>query len=231
MTAGANPTASSGGSDGSPGIWGAYSASIVPGVYALLACAAWLSSPGANGIGIVEIVSAIALAALAIAIPVMKLQVGNRQDYFGGLGLVFIGLFALWAARDLPGMRGFAFGPGTAPRGFGIILLLLGAGIGLSGLLVVGSTVEKFAVRGPLFIVASTFAFAASIRPLGLVFASFVSIVISAAATTEVRWVETIIWAAVLTLFCCLLFPVGLNLPLQLWPNGYDPIQFLRSMR
>ena len=34
-----------------------------------------------------------------------------------------------------------------------------------------------------------------------------------------IRWIETIIWAAVLTLFCSLLFPYGLNLPLQLWPR------------
>ena len=30
--------------------------------------------------------------------------------------LVLVALFALWAGSDLPGMRGFAFGPGTAPR-------------------------------------------------------------------------------------------------------------------
>jgi putative tricarboxylic transport membrane protein len=157
----------------------------------------------------------------------MRLGVGNRQDYFGGLALIAIGLFALWASRDLPGMRGFAFGPGTAPRGFAIILVLLGVGIGLGGLFTKGPDVEKFGIRGPLLIVASTFVFALSIRPLGLVFASFVSIVVSAFATTEVRWLETVIWAAVLTLFCALLFPWGLNLPLQLWPNGFDPMHLL----
>ena len=42
---------------------------------------------------------------------------------------------------------------------------------------------------------------------------------VSAYATEEIRWVETLIWCAVLTLFCSLLFPYGLNLPLQLWPR------------
>jgi len=230
MTAGANPTATDGGSGGPLGdLWRAYSASLVPFAYAILGCVAWWTTTSASsGVGAIEIGCAVVLAALAIAIPVLGLKIGNRQDYFGGLALIAIGLFALWASRDLPGMRGFAFGPGTAPRGFAIILVVLGAGIGLGGLLTSGPNVERFAVRGPLLIIISICVFAASIRTLGLVFASFVSIVVSAAGTTEVRWVETVIWSAVLTLFCALLFPWGLNLPLQLWPNGWDPMQLLR---
>ena len=49
--------------------------------------------------------------------------------------------------------------------------------------------------------------------------ASFVSLIVSSTATHEVRWIETLIWAVVLTVFCSLLFPYGLNLPLQLWPR------------
>ena len=64
--------------------------------------------------------------ALAIAVSALQLPIGSRQDYFGGLGLVALALFALWASRDLPGMRGFAFGPGTAPRMFAIMLGLIG---------------------------------------------------------------------------------------------------------
>jgi putative tricarboxylic transport membrane protein len=79
--------------------------------------------------------------------------------------------------------------------------------------------ISRFAARGPVFITAATLIFAVTVRPLGLVIASFVSIMVSAAGTHEVRWIETIIWAAVLTLFCSLLFPYGLNLPLQLWPR------------
>ena len=46
------------------------------------------------------------------------LPLRNPKDFFGGALLVGLGLFALWASSDLPGMRGFAFGPGTAPRLF-----------------------------------------------------------------------------------------------------------------
>ena len=49
------------------------------------------------------------------------------QDFVGGLVLVAVAAFALWASSDLQGMRGFSFGAGTAPRMFGVLLLLLGA--------------------------------------------------------------------------------------------------------
>ena len=63
-----------------------------------------------------------------IAVAVLTLFVRFRapQDYFGGIVLVAIGLFALWASSDLQGMHGFSFGAGTAPRMFAV--LLVGAG-------------------------------------------------------------------------------------------------------
>jgi putative tricarboxylic transport membrane protein len=146
-------------------------------------------------------------------------KITARQDFFGGLGLIALALFALWASRDLPGMRGFAFGPGTAPRMFSIMLGLMGVVVALTGVFTKGPPVGRVGIRGPVFILASVYIFAFGIRPLGLVITSFLSIFVSAFATSEVRWLESMIWAAVLTLFCSLLFPWGLNLPLPLWPT------------
>jgi putative tricarboxylic transport membrane protein len=199
----------------------------------------------------------------------------SPRDFWGGIGLIVLAVFALWASSDLPGMRGFAFGPGTAPRMFAYCLLGLGVAVSLVGLFSDGEPPEQFAnsgpfgasvlllvliplsffstrisgilpgvaadvvyaavtavvvvglafplmriaPRGPLFITAATIVFAVTVRPLGLVISSFISLMVSAYATDEIRWIETIIWAAVLTLFCALLFPYGLNLPLQLWPR------------
>ena len=63
------------------------------------------------------------------------------QDFVGGVALVAIALFALWASSDLQGMRGFSFGAGTAPRMFGILLLVLGVAIALIGVLADGAPV------------------------------------------------------------------------------------------
>ena len=55
------------------------------------------------------------------------------------LVLVMLATLALIASAELPGQRGFAFGPGTAPRLFCIILAGLGAAVALTGLVTVGA--------------------------------------------------------------------------------------------
>jgi putative tricarboxylic transport membrane protein len=199
-------------------------------------------------------------------------RIGNPQDFWGGVVLVLFAAFALYASYDLPGMRGFAFGPGTAPRMFAFMLgffglVVMATGVFMKGppiaagtvrgtamgamLVVIFVVVSKFTeptftrmgyrnaetilaavvvlgvaiafargvARGPLYVVASTLIFAGTIRTLGLVIASFVSIIVCAHATQEVRWRETVIWAAALTAFCTFLFPYALNLPFPLWPR------------
>src|SRR6516225_12452473 len=80
--------------------------------------------------------------------PSGRFRIRNPQDFYGGLVLVAIAAFALWASRDLPGMRGFAFGPGTAPRLFAGILGVLGVAVALGGLVTDGPPVERVAIRG-----------------------------------------------------------------------------------
>jgi len=143
----------------------------------------------------------------------------NPQDFYGGLVLAAFALFTLWAGSDLPGMRGFAFGPGTAPRLFGVLLLGTGLAIAVMGFFTDGPPLERYGVRGPVLFIVSVVFFAAAIRPLGLIIAAFVTIMIAAGATKEVRWIESLIWAVILTVFCVLLFVYGLKLPLQLWPR------------
>ena len=156
-------------------------------------------------------------AGLAVTMRVIKVK--NQQDFYGGMGLIGLSLIAFVASNDLPGMRGFAFGPGTAPRLFAFSLALLSLVVVVVGLMTPGPYVTKYKLRGLIFIIGSILTFAATIRTLGLVVASFATIVICAAAADDVKWRETVLWAAVLTAFCSVLFPYGLNLPFQLWPR------------
>lgn len=239
---------------------------LVPLVIGLISLAEYWRTASGSHSGETLLVCGIALVALGGAMLVLRPVVHNPRDYYGGLALLAVALFAIWASSDLQGMRGFAFGPGTAPRLFAVVLGALGVAVMLVGLFMEGPGLERYDIRapvllvaavffvgfgqgtaikvvaavaaglgvliavigllrpnnqyirGPLFIVAGILFFALTIRQFGLVFASYCSIVIAAFATDEVRWFETLIWAAVLTLFCVLLFPIALNLPLQLWP-------------
>jgi putative tricarboxylic transport membrane protein len=151
--------------------------------------------------------------------PQAKGFIRNPQDFWGGVGLVLFALFSLWAGSDLPGMRGFAFGPGTAPRLFGWLLVGTGSLIAIGALITHGPPLEKWGIRAPVLFIASVVFFGLTIRPLGLVISAFCTLMIASAASKEVRWVEAIIWAIVLTLFSIGLFIYGLNLPIQLWPR------------
>jgi putative tricarboxylic transport membrane protein len=210
------------------------------------------------------------------------IQVRNRQDFFGGLALIGLAVVAMLASIDLPGMRGFAFGPGTAPRLFANLLAVLGLVVSVTGLLndgpegqrytipgiiVVGGALvgwlvisyvlsfitpnyaqviatallvaaslywldilDQVGVRGPFLITVSIFTFAVFIRPLGLVLASFIAIMVCAGAATDIRWRESAFWGMVLTTFCSILFPYGLNLPFQLWPPWWTQEFFIKPL-
>ena len=195
----------------------AAAAPIVLGLGA--AFAAWDAPPGTFARDSLFIGSGGLLIA-GVAIIVLRRHVPGLKDYFGGLALIALALFAFWASSDLPGMHGFAFGPGTAPRLFATLLAFMGAIVTVTGFLTEDTGLERYAVRGPFFIVVATIVFAVAIRNFGLLITSFISILISAAGTSEVKWLETLIWSAALTAFCAVLFHYLLGLPIPLWPQN-----------
>ena len=138
----------------------------------------------------------------AVAILTLFMTIRSAQDYVGGIVLMALALFALWASSDLQGMRGFSFGAGTAPRMFGGLLVALGAGIALTGLLTDGPPMAQYPWRGPAVRVARDPLLRLAIRPLGLVVTAFASFMIAAMGTHETRWMEAIIVGACLTLGC-----------------------------
>jgi hypothetical protein len=159
----------------------------------------------------------------------------SPREYFGGAALAALAIFAYTASRDLPGIRlepNFAFGPGTAPRGFATVLGVLGLLIAGTGASTKGPGIDRFHIRGPVFVTLSVLIFAATVRSFGLAVSSFLSICAAAAATPDARVLETLIWAVVLTAFCCVLFlsPYLLGLPITLWPVSSDPLVLIRGI-
>jgi hypothetical protein len=155
----------------------------------------------------------------AVAILTLVVKIRGAQDYIGGVAMMALALFALWASSDLQGMRGFSFGAGTAPRMFGVLMLLLSSGIALSGLLTDGAHLSHYAWRGPLFVMLSILFFALSIRSLGLVVTAFTSFMIASMGSSELKWLEAVIVGACLTVGCAILFPYILGLPMPMYPR------------
>jgi putative tricarboxylic transport membrane protein len=160
-----------------------------------------------------------ALILVGVATAIGIVPVHAPRDLYGGIALVMLATVALIASSELPGQRGFAFGPGTAPRLFAFALAALGAAVAIGGVFAEGPPIEKYKIRGPFFVIIAILAFAGIIRPLGLVPSTFLAFMISIVGSTEMRWIESLIAAVAMTVFCVLLFVYLLNLPFQLWPR------------
>src|SRR5258707_12431332 len=65
---------------------------------------------------------------------IMPKWIRGPQDFVGGVALMAIALFALWASSDLQCMHGFSFGAGTVLRMFAVLLLGLGIPVMIVGL-------------------------------------------------------------------------------------------------
>src|SRR6185437_9017330 len=115
----------------------------------------------------------------------LAVKVRNPQNFYGGLALVGLAVIALIATAELAGIEDARFGAGTAPRMFAVLLAFAGGGIALAGLLVDGPRIERFALRGPGFVIAAILAFAMMVRPLGLLIATYVTFMIAIMGSNE----------------------------------------------
>jgi len=152
------------------------------------------------------------------------------QSLAGGIVLIALAALALWPTKDLDQGTLNAIGPAMLPRWLAI-------GVGLAGLVLFafafikpGDALERWSLRGPVFVIGGILAFALIIRPfamggittpgLGLLFAGPLAIIIGGHATPEARLRDLVILALSLTPFCMVLFGDLLNLPIPVFPQA-----------
>lgn len=144
-------------------------------------------------------------------------------DLGGGLFLIAL------AALGFFGTLGLSFGtlnnigPGLMPRSVSVLIAALGLILVISAFISRGAGLERWHVRGPLFVLGSAVVFALAIRPLGLIVAGPLAVVLSAFADRDTRPVEIALFAIALTLLCGLLFKDMLSLPIPFDPIGIVP--------
>ncbi len=143
----------------------------------------------------------------------------QSQDLLAGLALLAIGGFALYESADLTFGSLSKFGPGLLPRVLGIGVVLSGVLILIISLFVPGDRVTDFRLRGPIFVSAALAAFAITIKPLGLVVAAPLTILIASVADTQIRWREAALLAGALAGASILVFGYLLNLSIPMFPS------------
>ncbi|MFB3818261.1 MAG: tripartite tricarboxylate transporter TctB family protein [Candidatus Methylomirabilales bacterium] len=145
------------------------------------------------------------------------------RDVISGVVLLAIAAVAAWQGSSLTVGTPRHMGPGMVP-------LVLAACIGLIGLLLVALGLrdraafrDRWPLRGPLFIMGAAAAFGLAVRPMGLIVAGPLLIVVAGFASSETRWGEVIAFAIGMTVFCVVLFKYLLSLPIPLapWLIGY----------
>ena len=147
----------------------------------------------------------------------------NTKDV--SAGLLFIAIAALFAlgTQELEFGTARKLGPGAFP-------LLLAGALGLLGLVIVVQAFRNPAThrmvipwRGILLIVVAPVVFGLTVRGLGLVASIALVVAVSAFASQRMSARLAVMLTVGLTLFCVLVFRMGLGLPLKLvgpWLGG-----------
>jgi len=147
----------------------------------------------------------------------------NSKDL--SAGLLFIAIAALFAfgTRELDMGTPVRLGPGAFP-------LLLAGILGLLGLIIVVQAFRNPVThamvmpwRGIILIIIAPILFGLTVRGLGLVASIALIVIVSAYASHRMSHILAVALTIGLTLFCVLIFNVGLGLPLRLvgpWLGG-----------
>src|SRR5918994_5460525 len=154
----------------------------------------------------------------------------SPQSLIGGLLLIALAALALYLTRDLDQGTPNAMGPAMLPRWLAIGVGLSGLALVVFGFLKEGDALERWSLRGPVFVIGAILAFAVTIRPfsfggvatpgLGLLVAGPLAIILGGYATPEARLRDLVILALSLTPFCMVLFGDLLNLPIPVFPQA-----------
>ncbi|MBY0530465.1 MAG: tripartite tricarboxylate transporter TctB family protein [Xanthobacteraceae bacterium] len=153
-----------------------------------------------------------------------ELSVKSWQDFIGGCTVVVAAVFALWLGWKLPFGSFDGIGPGMMPRAVALLLGILGFLLILASFLNSGEgAIGSIAWRGLIFVLAAIVVFAFSVRPLGLLVAAPITILISSLSNRESKPVEIIAFSIAMTVVSIALFKFVLQLPIPLapWLLGY----------
>lgn len=140
------------------------------------------------------------------------------QDAGAGLFLMALAMFAVWQSSDLTIGTMRQLGPGMLPRTLAYATGLCGLVIFINAFLRDGAGLERWSLRGPLFVLGAVIVFGLTVRPFGLAVAGPLVIIIGGFASHETRLVESLIFSIIITAFCLVLFKYILSLPIPVAP-------------
>jgi hypothetical protein len=135
-------------------------------------------------------------------------------DFAGGLFLLAVAGIGYAGAFTLPFGQLSGIGSGLLPKVVAVLVAVFGAFLLLLSLVIPGERLERWSLRGPIYLLSSVVVFATTVRSLGLVVAGPLCFIVAALADRDSRPVEAVISALMATLACGFLFKDLLSLPI-----------------
>jgi len=149
------------------------------------------------------------------------MRIRSPQDFWAGVLFGGVGLSAaIYAATHYTIGTAVRMGPAYFPIWVGGLIALLGAVLAIRSLRLDGPPRPPIHWRPTLAIAAASVAYGYLLKPLGLVIATVLLVVGSAAGGHEFRWREAVPLAIALAVFSLGVFVYGLGLPFPLWPEA-----------
>ena len=170
--------------------------------------------------------------------------VKSPLDLGAGLFLLAIGALGLVGGFNLPFGTLSGIGSGLLPRVVALLVMTFGGVLALQAFLSEGDRLERWHLRGPVFVLGAVLLFAILIRgstltlggfagipvlasakvpPLGMIVAGPLAILVASMADSQTRLREIVVFSVVMTLLCGLLFKELLGLPIPFDPAGLIP--------
>jgi hypothetical protein len=141
----------------------------------------------------------------------------DTQDIIGGLALTALGVFAAVHAQTYEFGSLTRMGAGYFPVALGVILALLGLLIAVPAFFRRGQPI-RIEWKTFVLVMAGIVAFALTLKVLGLVLATALSVIISSLADRDTRWKGRIFLAIGVSAVTYVVFSLGLSMVLPIWP-------------
>ncbi len=147
------------------------------------------------------------------------MKIKAPKDFWAGLMFIGFGIGFAAVAQNYQLGNAVRMGPAYFPTMLGGLLAVLGLAILIQSLVVAGPKVPQFLFRPIVFILLGIVLFGVLLKPLGMVLAAAIVVVVGALGGHEFRWKEVAILYVVLAVFSVLVFVKGLGLPFPVWPG------------
>ncbi len=150
------------------------------------------------------------------------MHIKSQRDFCSGLLFIAVGVVFAIGASAYPMGSSLQPGAGFFPLILAVLLTVLGAIVLFKSLTIEtegGDPIGVIAWRPLIAIVGAIVVFGLTIKPLGLLLAVPILVLIASAAGDGFKWPGVVINAAVSTLLSWLVFVLGLKVTLPLWPS------------